>query len=219
MENKTIEIACEGNSRVALDELQPFQGELKSLSEANAAKLRLEIIERGFSFPLFVWVHEGKNFVIDGHQRLRVLADLAAEGYTIPAIPVCKVEARNFKEAKHKLLTAASQYGLIDDMGLTDFIKDAGLNADDILGTLEFPGVDLSKIQHFFDDLKLGIEYDDDNLLENSEIQGEVENLQDFLVITFADHDEFCRVHARLGLRTGQRKLAFEDFKGKFNEE
>lgn len=73
---KTINIACITRDALPLDDLVPFQGSLKSLSKEDFAKLRREIVDTGFAFPIFVWQNEGSNFIIGGHQRVRTLLEM-----------------------------------------------------------------------------------------------------------------------------------------------
>lgn len=61
MEDKNIRIACEGTHFLDIDEIDIFQGQLKSLSDENYEKLKTAILELGFSAPFFIWKNEGKN--------------------------------------------------------------------------------------------------------------------------------------------------------------
>ena len=117
---------------VALEELRPFQGELKKLSEENHNKLRTEIIEDGFNFAAHVWLCDGKHYILDGHQRIYTLKQLAKEGYQfckpngdlLDGVPVNIVHATDINNAKRKVLQAVSQYGKLDDQGFKDFTID-----------------------------------------------------------------------------------------------
>ncbi len=67
-----------------LRNLHPLQGNLKELSVPNFEKLKHSLLKHGISFPLFVWQHGGINYVLDGHQRDRVLRRMQEEGYEVP---------------------------------------------------------------------------------------------------------------------------------------
>lgn len=121
---KSVHIACLGADVASLDEFVELQGDLKSLSKENYEALKTEIIEQGFSFPPNVWFHDGKKYLLDGHQRVRVLRRMREEGFTIPPIPFSVVEANSMDQAKIKLLGAASQYGKTEEKGLAAFISD-----------------------------------------------------------------------------------------------
>lgn len=71
-------MTCAGAETRLLDELVEFQGELKTLSPENAARLRREILELGFSEPISVWQHDGTCYILNGHQRVTVLRGMAA---------------------------------------------------------------------------------------------------------------------------------------------
>ncbi len=76
-----IQIKCMTDEYVELDELQRFQGHLKSLDPDVFKKLRISILKHGFIAPFFVWNDRGRNNILDGHQRLKVLLQLRREGY------------------------------------------------------------------------------------------------------------------------------------------
>lgn len=106
-----IQIKCMTDEYVELDELQRFQGHLKSLDPDVFKKLRISILKHGFIAPFFVWNDRGRNNILDGHQRLKVLLQLRREGYDIPPLPVVYIEADDRDDARSKLLAISSQYG------------------------------------------------------------------------------------------------------------
>jgi len=142
-----IRIKCKGADVLALDEMVPFQGELKSLSEENYEKLSKEILKYGFSAPFFIWRNAGKHYLLDGHQRHRTIARLGEEGHEVPKLPVIWVEAKSMKEAKHKLLAITSQYGKMSDTSLTDYMKDAKLDFDEVMESFDFSDIDLDEMK------------------------------------------------------------------------
>jgi DNA modification methylase len=120
-----IPVTCEGAGRVPLDELIEFQGDIKTLSPANAEKLRARILRNGINAPVFVWRTEaGKHYILDGHQRCAVLRQLREEGYTFDDIPVAYIDAKSKKDAKQKLLGITSQYGEFELDALIEFTAD-----------------------------------------------------------------------------------------------
>ena len=136
----TIKIKCKGSGTAAIDSLKVIQGDLKSLSEENKAKLRTRIETLGFDAPVFVW----RGHVLDGTQRIRVLKDMVADGWVLPKgqVPVCEIGAKNLGEAKERLLGYVSQYGKIDQEGFMAFTE--GLDLD--FGTLDLPDFDLTAL-------------------------------------------------------------------------
>lgn len=137
-----IKIACKGADVLPLSAFEEFQGNLKSLSEASFKKLKREILERGFSFPIHIWKKGEKAAIIDGHQRIRTLWQMAAEGYKIPEIPVVYVHAKDEKEARLKVLSGASQYGKVDRQGLYEFMEIGEIDVDELTQGFELPAVD-----------------------------------------------------------------------------
>ena len=126
--DKAVSIRCKGASEIRLEELIAFQGNLKDLSEENYNKFKNVILTQGFSEAISVWQNEGKNHILNGHQRLRVLQGLQAEGYFVPPIPVTIVMADNEKEAREKVLTLTSQYGEVTDTGLYEYMTMSGID-------------------------------------------------------------------------------------------
>ena len=100
-----LKIACESARTLPFSEMTEFQGELKSLSKEDYEKLRRQLETSGYSFPISIWkAPDGLNYILDGHQRLRTIKAMAADGWEIPDLPVSYTEASTYKEAKQKLL-------------------------------------------------------------------------------------------------------------------
>ena len=128
-----IEIKCKGSDTLPYGDLTELQGPLKSLSKENYDKLKKQILELGFSSPVHIWKSGKKNYILDGHQRLRVIRKMASEeGYTVPDLPVVMVEAKTMTEAKKKLLALASQFGSVEREGLYEFMSEADFGFEDI---------------------------------------------------------------------------------------
>ena len=137
-QENVIQIKCAGARLESLKKLESVQGDLKSLSVKNAAKLKTRIETKGFDAPFFVW----ENKILDGTQRKRVLETMIAEGWVLPdgKVPVCDIEAANLDEAKDRLLGYVSQYGKVDAEGLRAFLEDL---PDIDLETLDLPDFDM----------------------------------------------------------------------------
>ena len=140
MAKKVIKITCKGSGVIPLDQLQNFQGNLKTLEKSALEKLKRSLIKYGFSFPVFVWGTE----ILDGHQRIFAAKDLIKSGYTIGKIPVVEIEAKNKKEAGEKLLILNSEYGKKTNEGILSFLDDFEVIPD--LDILEIPSIDFDEI-------------------------------------------------------------------------
>ena len=153
---KKIKIACKGADTIPIDELEEFQGNLKELSKENFEKLKQNILENGFSFPISIWLGpKKKKKIIDGHQRLRVLLDMKTEGYEIPGIPVDFIEAKNEQEAKRKVLAAASQFGKVTDEGFYEFLELADIRIEDVEPMIDLPDFDIETFKEgYYDEVK-----------------------------------------------------------------
>lgn len=149
--SKVIPCRCDPDKRLRrleLDDIQPFQGSLKSLDSISHERLAKSMRELGFSFPEFVWRHpDGRWLCIDGHQRLAVLA---AEGWTVDGgVPVVEIEAADEQEAAKKLLVASSSYGKVEPQGLYEFTEAHGLLSFDLP---DLPGIDMDAYAVAFGD-------------------------------------------------------------------
>ena len=141
---KKIKITCNGNRTLPLEDLQNFQGNLKTLSDDNFKKLKRLIIKRGFSFPVFVW---DNNKILDGHQRLHVLSRMIDSGdfELKDKIPVCDIEADTEKEAAEKLLELQGSYGEITSDGLASFVENMDIDINEIIENLEMPNINIGE--------------------------------------------------------------------------
>jgi len=181
----TIKIACETKHSLPLADLTCLQGDLKTLSDENKAKLRKQIVEKGFIAPFFVWKNEenGKviNYIIDGHQREVVLKDMASEGEELPgAFPVVYIEAKDERDAKEKLLAINSQYGKMTEESLFNFAEEPDFQFKD-LGDFEFAGIDMEGLEGLFDEANEPEHTDEDNICTAKKNEIIVDNEEEFL--------------------------------------
>ena len=146
--SKVVSIKCKGNRDLSIDQVHDFQGELKNLTSKNYEKLKKLILKLGYSEPISVWLNpkDKKWMILNGHQRLRVLKTMQKkEGYTVPPIPVSVVEAKDWKEAKAKVLAMTSQFGEITAEGLLHFMEESKLDFG-LLEDLRFPELKLDDL-------------------------------------------------------------------------
>ncbi len=122
--------------------LKPLQDELKYLSKDNYKKLLKSIEKNGFFIPAFVWFDEGEPYIVDAHQRQRVLLreniKFENTGYEIPYI---EISAKDKKDAASKILTVSSQYGTITQEGIDNFIATYELPEAEIFEMTNFDGI------------------------------------------------------------------------------
>ncbi len=121
---KTIKIRCKASSGLTLrlDQMTPIQGGLKSLSRERFEQLANRL-KKGYKEPIGIWKHRGKNYILSGTQRYRVLTHLVdKEGWTCPPLPVNIIQADSMKEAMEDLLGLAGSYGEIEDQELYEFM-------------------------------------------------------------------------------------------------
>lgn len=147
-----IKIQCETKLYLPIENLNEFQGELKTLSTVNFEKLKKQIIEQGFSSPFLVWKNNGTYFLLDGHQRKRVVTKLKEAGYKVPDLPCVEIFAKTKLEAKKKLLSYVSQFGKVESQGLYEFIIESEIPIED-MADFEIPEIDMTEFKaEFFAD-------------------------------------------------------------------
>lgn len=162
-----IEIKCTTKDYLSLEQMNPLQGELKTLTEKNYQKLKGQLIDEGFIAPFLVWKKNDEYFILDGHQRFYVLVKLKEQGIKIPEkFPVVLVEAENYRQACKRVLAISSQYGTMTDKGLKKFILDAEIDAIDVIEQFEFDVIDFEKWTDEQDEK----DSDDDKKEKNNEI-------------------------------------------------
>jgi len=188
MKKEQIEINCSGDL-VSLDQLEEFQGDLKSLSKKNFKILKDRIRKYGFDSPLYVWKdEEGKFQILDGHQRFRTIGRMIKEGFTLPEgkLPVVYILADSVEDAKERLLGYISQFGEIDLQGLHEFT--AELNFDEWKLEIDLPEVNLEKFEEEF--LK---EFEDIYTPEKPEIEFSPELMleHNYVILYFDDPFDF----------------------------
>lgn len=128
--------------------LVPLQGELKILKKDNYKRLQKSFKEKGLFVPMFVWGHEGKFKLLDGHGRERLFENEQAvfvdsKGKETYEVPCIVVEAKSLKDAKEKLLIITSQYQTITQEGIDEF----GFDLDDswLADTINFDALNFMK--------------------------------------------------------------------------
>ena len=127
-----IPVTCDPEGkldRVPLDQIEEFQGKLKSLGKTEYAKLKQSITEKGFIVPCFAWRNGSDKWkLLDGHQRIRVIRN---EGWEIEGgIPIVEIAATDDRDAKEKLLAIVSRYGRVEGQGLYEFLDGSGIDLE-----------------------------------------------------------------------------------------
>lgn len=206
---KEIVVKCEGAAVYEWKKLKNFQGDLKDLSEDGFNKLRAQIVENGFKAPFFVW--KGHNFILDGHQRIRVLGELEKDGYKIPAkLPVVYIIAETEKQAKKDVLGFISEYGTYTDEGLYEFLTKSDLleSFSDLKNSIDIPGFDPDYFERgFIDDKSFGDSVND----EIDNLQGETRDESPYLLFSFEGNEElYKKFKAILGLKTNEKTVKVE---------
>lgn len=141
--SKKITVQVDTGKTLPLDYLKPLQGELKELSDDSRKKLKNSILKNGFCFPMFVWEDNGSGdiYLIDGHQRWKVLNELREKKYSIPQLPVVMIPANDIDEAKSKLAAAASTFGEFTEHGVKKFFESFKVDTS-LFETIKMPHLD-----------------------------------------------------------------------------
>ena len=127
-----MEVKCKTQDYLDLSELTEFQGGLKERDEADFSKIEKSIKQYGFAFPFFVWKHENKNFVLDGHGRFGALQRMVSKGEKLPKLPIVYVDCKDEDSARNLLLRLNSQYGKMTAESVLEFMEGFTLNIEDL---------------------------------------------------------------------------------------
>ncbi len=126
-----------------LEELEDFQGNLKGLPEEHYERLKRSLLANGFIAPFFIWGQK----ILDGHQRKAALLRMAGEGIEVPEVfPCVEIEAETELQAKKFVLQFVSAHGQVTEVGLEEFLKEAGILLGDISDEVDLPGIDLDAL-------------------------------------------------------------------------
>jgi hypothetical protein len=143
-----------------------FQGRLKTITDSKFNDLKKSLIKNGIVSPFYIWKHDNKIDLSDGHHRYRALIDLQQDGYKIPLVPVCEVFAKDKKEAAQIILTHNARYARMSEESFSDYMIDFGLDYNN-LEFLDFSDIDVS---YFIPDDSLG------NITSPEEMRRELES-------------------------------------------
>lgn len=141
---REIKIECSGNKTFEYWQLIEMQGNLKTLHRHDYERMKERILELGFSEPISVWMHRGKAHILNGHQRLRTIKEMVEnEKYIVKPLPVNLIQAKDWNEAKRKILSLTSQFGKTKAEGLFNFLKDSDITPQELLSGYKFADLDL----------------------------------------------------------------------------
>ncbi|MDR3169850.1 MAG: ParB/RepB/Spo0J family partition protein [Candidatus Peribacteria bacterium] len=95
--------------------LKDFQGGLKKERPDLIQSLKETIKQKGFDAPIYLR-YEHDNLILDGHQRLKALNELASEGELLPAdnIPCIYIKADTLEQAKEKVVEYNTRFSEMD---------------------------------------------------------------------------------------------------------
>ena len=127
-----MRITCDTKDTLPLSALTEFQGGLKKRTDDDLAKIERSIKQYGFATPFFVWKHEGKNKVLDGHGRLQTLKAMKTRGEIIADLPVVYIDLPSEEAAKNLLLRICSTYGEMTQESVLEFLDGIKIDLDDI---------------------------------------------------------------------------------------
>lgn len=115
-----VNIKCEGiKDSILLQDLVPFQGDLKKRTDDDVADLIQSIVAEGLLMPFVVWRKDKQNFLLDGHGRLQALRNIPDTERQ--KFPVLFIDADSEEDARKALLQITSSYGKVTKKGAVQF--------------------------------------------------------------------------------------------------
>jgi len=196
-----IRITCDTKHMLEPDKLTPLQGDLKALTDKKYEKLKASLLRFGFAFPEFVWKDKTKNYIVDGHQRIRALVKMSGDGIKLEGgkVPIVYVKAKNKKEALALILAATSQYGDLDEDSVFQFVKENALEWADLKAFAEFPALNMGTLQAgWFGDAEI-VEDPDAEWKDMPEYQHEDLSSKKRLLVHFATEEDYAAFSKLIG--------------------
>lgn len=138
-----ITIKCTSKDTLTLKDLVPLQGTLKHRSDTDRDMLAKSLRDDGLLTPLFVWVNNSANYILDGHHRHQVMLNIEGPNFIVPVV---YIKAQDLDEAKQMLLQMDVKYGNITPKGLAQFISETKVVVPSKLNVKLKPGHTTTKV-------------------------------------------------------------------------
>lgn len=116
-----FKINCETKDTIKLVDITPFQGNLKKRTDQDINELRDSLLNEGLMMPFAIWQNEGKNFLLDGHGRLKAIMSMSDPEAFNADYPCIMIKADTENDARKALLQITSSYGKITKQGVKQF--------------------------------------------------------------------------------------------------
>lgn len=143
-----IKATCTTNKYIKLEDFENFQNDnFKQMTKDAFEKLKNAILKHGIFMPIFTW--KGRNAIIDGYHRIKVLKELKKDGYKICDIPVFEIDGKSEKDIAEKLLLINSKYARITDEGMHDFVNQFDLDFSELQFEIDLPEINLDIEDNF----------------------------------------------------------------------
>lgn len=168
---KQIQIKCKGSFALPYDQIGSIQGNLKELTKENYERLRNEIRDTGFAFPVNVTKHPEKGWVTqDGWHRVLVVKTMVEkEGFECPPLPCAEIKWESEEMAGRRILQGSSQYAHMTPEGLHEFIEMNDFDFESIDTNFDIPHVDFEEFKdEFYEEQTSGLT-DEDEIPEKVE--------------------------------------------------
>ena len=188
-------------------ELKWLQTELKDLSEINSEKLKRSLVDNDFSMPFHVWQDKKTIWILDGHHRQKVMAELEKQdGIKIPdVLPAVFINCKGKKEAAKLVLVYTSIYADVTAEGLVEFLKSNDLDWEELKEEIDIPGINLD---YYFGETEP---------LPDVDISGFTVAKTEYLIVSFDDVDKYNEVKQKLGMKGLVRAIPFNDLVEKWD--
>lgn len=122
--------------------LEAYQGDFKKDRPDLIKELVKRIKSDGFIAPIFIWQNAPDNrpLILDGHQRLKALSELAKDGEYLEddKVPTIGIVAASDKEAWQHIFSYNRQFSEIDADIAIEVADDLGIELSEYLPDLNF---------------------------------------------------------------------------------
>lgn len=123
---------------------------LKFRVKEKIEKLKKSLLDNGFLSAMIACELKRKVYILDAHHRQLALMELESEGRKVPdRMPVDFIDVKDIDEAKQIVLILSSKYADFHDDALAEYIESITMSDgqfDQLLSTVELPGIDIDKL-------------------------------------------------------------------------
>lgn len=195
------------NVEIPFKNLSQMIGNPRKISTDKLEALKSSLLRFGYVSPIIV---DERDVILGGNQRYLALKEVIENPDGL--IQVVRVSGLSEDDKKGLNIALNNISGENDEEMLSQWLAELEE------GGYDFHDAGLDELINIYDDAgEPEIDDEDDGELEDVDIQGEVKELENYLILTFEDKDEYAEAVELFAIRKGGRRVSWKDVKGKVN--